>query len=576
MNHTTNINETQQQELLTQLQEQNTRYQQRLEKLSLVIAEKDRRITELQNFEYSYKIVNEKAQEIDKTLCVAQDEVKLLEKALDDEKENSKNLERVIQFLRERLEGSQLESKQFQNDHQTALQQTSLLTELLKQNEIEIDAIRVKYLKEQQDKQEAIEESEAIHHQFDQLKNRVIDLQNILSIAQKELEVANQEIGTLNQAKQSLENRWVGNQSNWNMLANEVEAIKKTLLTTVKNSQEVEARYLDVVNEKIASLSKCHHLQQQVERLRDELKIQREIHKDLFCQNISLKDLVSKVKQEIEVRDNVQIIELSCRLDEMIEVEKVDKRQLAILQDNLKDSTSHIESLEQQIRNLEESKLEIEASLKASLQTIEDLESQILSSQHHLAKKVKEVTILAEHLEEQKNIASEFQSLLVESQSQVTVLQSSMDNKVAIEKQFQEQMQESIKSSEAQISKWEKKYFQMYDKWQEVDMNYRELKGLEDKHKQLQSFIGNLTSILGTPMVASSSSSLSSMAIDIPQNHIVEPAKAPATPLFFEEKRTLAAPETHSEAFFNESEKKERALFDNVANPIRYRQTLFD
>ena len=58
---------------------------------------------------------------------------------------------------------------------------------------------------------------------------------------------------------------------------------------------------------------------------------------------------------------------------------------------------------------------------------------------------------------------------------------------------MQDQLHESLKGNESQIIKWEEKYFQMYDKWQESENRIRELNKFEEKHLQMQNLFANFT-----------------------------------------------------------------------------------
>jgi chromosome segregation ATPase len=73
-------------------------------------------------------------------------------------------------------------------------------------------------------------------------------------------------------------------------------------------------------------------------------------------------------------------------------------------------------------------------------------------------------------------------------------LQNALDNSQQQEKRLQEQLNENRNS----FDKWEEKYLRIYDKWQECEVRYQHLKIIEDKYQQIQLFLSNLGSFIGS------------------------------------------------------------------------------
>lgn len=143
------------------------------------------------------------------------------------------------------------------------------------------------------------------------------------------------------------------------------------------------------------------------------------------------------------------------------------------------------ESLENHIQELRENLDESESSLKIA--------------QQHLAKKVKEAAILAETVESQQNFLGESYQNADRLNSELNELKSSLENYQKNETRWQDQLHEALKGTEAQVAKWEEKYFQMYEKWLETESRNKELKVFEEKHQQMQTFLAGIGNFMGPP-----------------------------------------------------------------------------
>src|SRR5262249_213587 len=134
----------------------------------------------------------------------------------------------------------------------------------------------------------------------------------------------------------------------------------------------------------------------------------------------------------------------------------------------------------------------------ANMQTqLSELEGEVRKAQQHLAKKVKELTLLEDKQEHQNHIHAELQKNIAQSNVRIAELQTALDLQIQQQKRLEEQLQESLKAAETQQNKWEQKFFALYEKWQAGDVRIKELEKLEEKHKQLQSLLSNLGSIMG-------------------------------------------------------------------------------
>lgn len=123
---------------------------------------------------------------------------------------------------------------------------------------------------------------------------------------------------------------------------------------------------------------------------------------------------------------------------------------------------------------------------------LEESESRLRIAQQHLAKKVKEVAVLTEHHEELQRQYDELKSTLEVTKGRAYEMQGTIES-----------LKEGIRSADSQSAKWEEKYFRLYDKYQEGEIRYRELKKVEEKFVQMQAMIANMGSFMGvhTPAV---------------------------------------------------------------------------
>jgi chromosome segregation ATPase len=198
-------------------------------------------------------------------------------------------------------------------------------------------------------------------------------------------------------------------------------------------------------------------------------------------------------------------------------------------ENDLKARLNKITQLEEEVQHLLSDKRKLEQELYSAKTTQEDQEVRIRMAHQHLGKKVKETAILNEKNEEQRKLIVELQSTLEHTKARNEELNYSLEQQLQHEKRHQERIQEVMKSAEAQVLKWEEKYFHLCDKWQETEAQNRELKIIEEKHYQLQNMLLNMNAVMGTFNPASSTSQQiqlksSAMFSPLPQNTVQSPA----------------------------------------------------
>ena len=441
---------------LVEFQEQAERDKQRIEKLAAQLFEKDKRIQDLQRLEGSLKKAGEQKQELEQAL----EEKKLLEEQFLESRQHAEQLERVINFLRERSEGANLELVQLREEFQKS---QDLLHVLKKQQDLlhsEKDALQQQAQREQREKQDALDEIRLLQEQFLELKNRY-------SLLQKELDETHVALGTANTLKEQLEaqqrecSRLIDDQrKHLENFERESSLIKQTLIRGLKEAQEIQKLYQDAVEDRVSTSAKLHQSHQQLDRYRDQQK---------------------QLQEQIEEsRGNVRT--LSARLEEA-------------LRDN-----EDQEKLCQQIQELKCENEKLHTDALRLQQVGQEKDAEITQVQHHFAKKMKEASTFEDKCEEQARLISEQQQTLYQNKVKIAELQTSVDIQTQQQKLFQDQLQEAIRNSEVQMQKWEEKYFAIYDKWQASENRAKELERLEEKQKHLQGMLTNLGSYFGQPV----------------------------------------------------------------------------
>lgn len=219
-------------------------------------------------------------------------------------------------------------------------------------------------------------------------------------------------------------------------------------------------------------------------------------------------------------------------------------------QDNNSQQKHVVSLLNAELTTLRQEKRQQDETLANLKAAHDEMELSTKIAQQHLAKKMKEGALLSEKIEEQKIQLLELQHALTEARSNISSIQQSMDLKLQHEIRLHDQLRETVKTLDMQNKKWEDKYFQIYDKWQDTEMQNKALRSIEDKHHQMQILISNLTAIVNSSPI-----------------HL--PTSAPMTHISIDSRRMHSE---HEEAYPG----NKNPLFDTPQPTQRYKQTLFD
>jgi chromosome segregation ATPase len=415
----------------------------------------------------------------------AQDELKQFREQADPNspdvvpsRQRVEQLERVIPYLRDRTEEAHLEAEQLREDLERAQKKIQILEQQLlenkQQSEKEIERFQQLLAAQQEDQLETVFSSNSSHH-----------------------------------------------------LRQELEGIKRHLAQGSEEIKALEARYIEILNEKIGLEHHCKQLQMQLEHQSSNLTAfqshlhEIEDHKKALEADLQLKekewqeicqqrealqkrveDLEKKVQASDFVQDKYEQLKdewklLGERLEEAVEGRAQAEQHLAHLEMIAKNQGIQLQELAEQLQLLHQEKQTLEVERDQVKTLLEECETRLKIAQQHLAKKVKEAALLSEKVEEQQGNLADLLQTVEHQKTQIAQLQASVDIYQRQEKRLQEQLHDALKGSESQVSKWEEKYFRMYDKWQESENKIRELKKFEEKHLQMQSLLANLGNFMG-------------------------------------------------------------------------------
>lgn len=226
--------------------------------------------------------------------------------------------------------------------------------------------------------------------------------------------------------------------------------------------------------------------------LRQQLMILKELHKK------NQEECKEKLKEsETELaKAQKELEEKSTLLFEKQTEWQYEKQQYEEQILSLKQNLEALQSISAPTQVSSESLETVKEEMQRLQQVVEDYEFQLRTAQQHLAKKVKEATWLNEKVEQQQQRIQELEKSNEALLREITQLQNALDISTKQERKAQEQLHIAILSIENQVSKWEEKYFYMYDKWQDSEKRMSELRKIEEKFHQIQLLVSHLDAIV--------------------------------------------------------------------------------
>lgn len=242
----------------------------------------------------------------------------------------------------------------------------------------------------------------------------------------------------------------------------EVALIKQSLMRALRETKELEVNYENVVKEKSAACQKFQQAHFQIEKLQEEIQ---QIHSQ---RKISL-------EAQKNFQDKFEQVQAAAARLEQSQVTK---------QQEIHDLERQLSVSQQELRIVREEMGRLKGSLK-------DKESELLQAQQHLGKKVKEISQIEDKNEALKKTVAELEQWQHQSLIKMAELQTSVDLHSQQQKKIEEKLQEAARQGEAQLAKFEEKYFALYEKWQAAETRNKELEKVEEKQKHLRGVLSN-------------------------------------------------------------------------------------
>lgn len=293
--------------------------------------------------------------------------------------------------------------------------------------------------------------------------------------AQLQLQAELDEKSSLQEEKDHLENKLKEIQSDHDnelkSLKNQQIALKELLKKSQTDNQSLKDELLRKTQE-LSSLTQSSVLKErevvpflskETEKLQDKYELLKE----------EWKQLNDQFEETLELKFRAE-----AKLDELNNL-------LSIKENQCNEWEEQCHQYKQQCEGLENEKQKIQSFFEES-------ENSLRTAQQHLAKKVKENTLQNEHIEELQNQIVEFIQTLESQKVQISQLQASVELYQKQEARLHEQLHEALRGTDSKIVKWEDKYFQLQEKWQQCESMITQLKRTEEKYHQLRRFLNTL------------------------------------------------------------------------------------
>lgn len=502
-------------------QELLSRQKQQIEKLAGTINEQEKRIQNLQQFEYTVKKTQEHRRELEMLLEESRAAIKIhekekenLSKTLNENLQHSAQLERVIQHLRERSEEAHLEADQLSSEYQNARASIVSLSQELKKNRDTVEELEKKIIQEHSEKQELTSEVHCLHEQFEILKKQILQNRETIKNQDEALRTSHKKIDELQHENQELKDQIKKNHDSFDYFEQEVSLIKQALGRSLKEAKELETHYLQMMNEKASLIYKNKQMQKWIDAKTEELLIlqgnleqacnegkeTKKALNDLEASfDVSLQNLTEGLQNEIAALKGALDVASQKITNQKAVQEKYEKE----TQEILAAQELTISEYRQQIDGLLEEKQKIEEEAVLMRTSQEEKETRIKIAQQHLAKKVKESTQLAEQLEEQKRQFTELQASLATMQAKEERAQAIINQQRNDELHLREQLQNAMHTAETQAAESEKRYLDIQGKMHALEIRNQELLLVEQKFHQLQSLLSTFGNPSSAPIIKS-------------------------------------------------------------------------
>lgn len=451
----------------------NRRQRDQIEKLTLLVQEREKRVRELQSNELTIKKISDQQHELESQMEQERLLVRNLRtengdlhKILADSQKQTEQMGRVLKHLRERAEESHLELNQLREDFQRSQEAISQLTQQKQLNEAHFQEQSKKLENVSKEKQEIAEELQILQGQFAGLRARIFEGQETIKV--------------LKEDKLRLEGELKERLRYFDHLELELSSIKEVLSKGIQEAKEIESRYLIIVNEKTVLFNKVALLEEQLDRQKQEKILLQKQLEDALEKEHESKSHLKQLETHLQNSHKESMDDMQKRLQDLEE-------SLQKHHDLLRLKEQLIEENQVMLSQISQEKYALEDSLATVTRYQDEQEARIKVAQQHLGKKVKEVALLNEKIEEQKNQITDLQASLNQFKLKMNETQIAFEQQLQQEKKNQDQLHETVRFAETQVVKWEEKYLKAYEK----------LKVLEEKQQQMQSLFASLGNVMG-------------------------------------------------------------------------------
>ncbi len=462
-------------QMLVEAQSQHQRDKQRIEKLASQLAEKDHRMSAMQLLETSLKKSAEQKQILELEFDVEHVKVQRLEKELNENRQHIVQLERALQFLREKAEEAKLESKQLNNEFQKAQEMIQQLSDQQSSTFEEHTIAAAKFSQEQKEKNVLAEEVEALHQQAIEMRGRFFALQHTLQDKQAKLENIQSELLETKSSHAFLLQDFNEKTQALKGCEREIALIKQSLIRGVREAKEIEAQYIETVKEKASMHAKLLQSQHIIEEQRTR---------------------IHGLQGHVEAAEN-HMLNAQQHGDQLNKTITEHQEMLAQYASTMQGKENELFEQQKNSALLKQENDALQTEIAKLLSKIDEKDGELIQAQQYCAKKVKEKSILEDQYEEQKKNIAEMHETLTQNKIRMAELQTSLNLHEQQQVRLQEQLQESAAQAQAFESNWEKKYVPLYEKWQSAENRIKELEKIEEKQKHLQNILANLGNFFG-------------------------------------------------------------------------------
>ncbi len=446
---------------------------------------------------------------------------------------------------------------------------------------------------------EAEEESAALRSQYSQLRELVRKSEEDSKQVSKDLKEAKEKEQQLERVIQFLRKRTEESHLGINDLDaqyQKTQAALKSLTDELEKSrkelQDLNQALDEVRHEKDLIEKSNFSMQEEIERLKNLTQTDQQINfeNELKDRDASIETLrndldrlrhqalkeIQIAQEELRNKENVLKETYESKSKEIDRKENDYQQQILTLQEEKSQLSRELEETSQAIlekKHLEDAYAKLQLEYQHTTHRLheitnnsktqsEDLEARLRMAQQHLAKRVREAALLNEKSEEQRSKILDLQGQLTESKLKVTELQNTLEVETQHYKRSHEKMSESLHHLESQLEKWEKKYFQLHERWQEGEEQNQKLRRTEEKFIEMQSLLGQLGNLIGNPHFLN--------ATPIPKEH---------TKIIHNEPEPIKTAHPQFEGSQEQPQKKTQnpdSLFEPPHAPSKYKESFFD